>query len=73
MDAMSLLWVRSNAQNTANLAAAAVALEQERNPGATAEDLAAAARATAALNGFAHGADFTAVHLEQQEIGRAHV
>jgi hypothetical protein len=67
VDAMSLLWVRTNAQNTANLAAAAVALEQERNPAITLDDLVAAARATAALNGFAHGNDSAAVHLERQD------
>ena len=33
VDAMSLVWARSNAQTTANLTAAAVALERERNPG----------------------------------------
>lgn len=65
VDATSLLWVRSNAQTTANLVAAAVALEQERNPAANLDYLVETARATASLNGYAHGADSVAVHLEQ--------
>ena len=67
VDATSLLWVRSNAQTTANLVAAAVALEQQRNPAASQEYLVETARATAALNGYAHGVDSAAVHLELAE------
>lgn len=65
VDAMSLVWVRSNAQTTANLAAAAVALEQQRHPAATTDYLLETARATAALNGYTHGVDAASVRLEQ--------
>lgn len=67
VDATALLWVRSNAQTTANLVAASVALEQQRNPAATQEYLVETARAAAALNGYAHGVDSAAVHLELAE------
>jgi hypothetical protein len=66
-DAMSLLWVRTHTQNTANLAAAAVQLEQEQSPSASREDLEAAARATAARNGFASAGESGSVRLEQVE------
>jgi plasmid stabilization system protein ParE len=65
VDAASLLWARSNAQTTANLVAAAVALELELNPAATDLYLEEAARAAAAWNGYRHGADSAAVHLER--------
>lgn len=65
VDATSLLWVRSNAQTTANLVAAAVQLESAKNPGAKLEYLVETARAVAALNGYPHGTDSVAVHLEQ--------
>ena len=67
VDAMSLVWVRSNAQTTANLVAAAVALEQQRNPAANPDYLLETARATAALNGFTHGVEAVAVQLERSE------
>jgi uncharacterized membrane protein len=67
VDATALIWVRSNAQTTANLAAAALAVELERNPDAALPYLVETARAAAARNGFAHGADTFAVHLEQQQ------
>jgi hypothetical protein len=66
VDGMSLLWVRSNAQTTANLTAAAVGLELERNPAATDAYLVETARATATRNGYRHGADSVAIHLERQ-------
>ncbi len=67
VDAMSLVWARSNAQTTANLTAAAVALERERNPGVSDEYLVETARSAAAWNGYWHGRDSTAIHLERQE------
>lgn len=67
VDAMSLVWVRSNAQTTANLVAAAVAMEQQRNPAANPDYLLETARATAALNGFTHGEEAVAVQLERAE------
>ena len=67
VDAMSLVWVRSNAQTTANLAAAAVALEQQRYPAANPDYLLETARATAALNGYSHGVDAASVRLEQTD------
>jgi hypothetical protein len=66
VDALSLLWVRSNAQTTANLTAAAISLEVERNPAATESYLVETARATASRNGYRHGADSVAIHLEQE-------
>lgn len=65
VDAMSLVWVRSNAQTTANLVAAAVALEQQRHPAATTDYLLETARSTAALNGYTNGVDAASVRLEQ--------
>lgn len=65
VDAASLLWARSNVQTTANLAAASVDLEQKRNPSAPLPYLAETARASAAWNGYRHGHDSVAVHLEQ--------
>lgn len=65
VDATALLWVRSHAQTTANLVAATVALEQQHNPAAPLPFLVESARATAARNGFVHGVDSVAVHLEQ--------
>jgi len=67
VDGMSLLWARSNAQTTANLTAAAVALERERNPAASEAYLVETARATAAWNGYRHGIDATAIRLEGHE------
>ena len=64
VDAMSLLWVKSNAQTTANLIAASVALELGRNPSALEPYLVETARATAAWNGYRHGTDSVAIHLE---------
>ncbi|MFN0104334.1 MAG: hypothetical protein ACKV2U_19885 [Bryobacteraceae bacterium] len=64
---MSLLWARSHAQTTANLVAASVAMELERNPSAPVPYLVETARATAALNGYRHGANSVAIHLEQRE------
>jgi hypothetical protein len=66
VDVMSLIWVRSNAQITANLAVAAVALELEHNPSAPGPYLLEVARATAARNGYHHGADSDTIHLNQQ-------
>ena len=71
VDALSLLWVRSNAQTTANLIADSIALELERNPSALDPYLLETARATAAWNGYRHGTDSVSVHLERQEAGRA--
>ena len=67
VDAMSLLWVRSNAQTTANLIAASISLELERNPSALEPYLVETARATAAWNGYRHGTDSVSVHLERRE------
>ena len=67
VDAMSLLWVKSNAQTTANLVAASVALELERNPSVLEPYLVETARATAAWNGYRHGTDSVAIHLERQD------
>lgn len=67
VDAMALAWVRSNAQTTANLVAAAVSLEQQRNPAANSDYLLETARATAALNGYTHGMEAVAVQLERTE------
>jgi uncharacterized membrane protein len=64
VDAAALLWVRSNSQTTANLAAAAVALELEGNPAAPESYLVQTARAAARRNGCTHGQDAAAVHLE---------
>ena len=69
VDATSLLWVRSDAQTTANLAAAAVSMELTRNPSATSAYLQEAARASAALNGIRHGNPSTAVRLERHDNG----
>lgn len=66
VDAMSLLWARSNAQTTANLTAAALSLELERNPAATESYLVETARAAASRNGFRHGTDSVAIHLERK-------
>ncbi len=65
VDATALLWVRSHAQTTANLVAATVALEQQKNPATPLPFLVESARATAARNGFLHGTESVAVHLEQ--------
>jgi len=67
VDAMSLLWVKSNAQTTANLVAASVVLELERNPSASEPYLVETARAAAAWNGYRHGTDSVAIHLVRQE------
>lgn len=67
VDATSLLWARSNAQTTANLTAASVQRELERNPSAPPSYLEEAARSTAAHNGFRHGLDSAAVRLEKQQ------
>lgn len=67
VDATSLLWARSNAQTTADLAAAAVALELERSPAANLEFLSESARASAALNGYRHGSDSVSIQLERQD------
>jgi hypothetical protein len=67
VDATSLLWARSNAQTTANLVAATVALELQRSPGADLGYLVESARATAALNGYRHGSDSVSVRLERQD------
>jgi uncharacterized membrane protein len=67
VDATSLVWVRSNAQTTANLAAAAVALELERNPAAPEPFLVESARTAARRNGFAHAEDSATVHLERNQ------
>ncbi|HEU0123803.1 MAG TPA: hypothetical protein VFQ91_24945 [Bryobacteraceae bacterium] len=72
VDAVSLLWVRSHAQTTANLAAASVELEQKRNPTASSVFLAGTARASAAWNGYRHGQDSVAVYLDQSG-GRASI
>lgn len=72
VDAMALVWARSNAQTTANLTAAAVALEQERNPGVSEAFLVETARSAAAWNGYRHGKDSAAIHLERQE-GRTEI
>ena len=66
VDAMSLLWVRSNAQTTANLTAGAISLELERNPAAAESYLVETARAAASRNGYRHGTDSVAIRLEQQ-------
>jgi hypothetical protein len=66
VDGTSLLWAKSNAQTTANLAAEAVAVELERNAGASGAYLEATARAAAAWNGVAAG-----VRLEEAPGGRA--
>ncbi len=66
VDGTSLLWAKSNAQTTANLAAEAVAVELERNAGADGAYLEATARAAAAWNGIAAG-----VGLEQTAEERA--
>lgn len=66
VDASALIWVRSSAQTAANLSAAALAVELERNPDAPLPYLVETARAAAARNGFIHGANTVAVHLEQQ-------
>ena len=65
VDATSLVWVRSNAQTTANLVAASIALELERYPTAPVPYLEETARAAAGINGFRHGQDSSAVHLER--------
>lgn len=67
VDASSLIWARSNAQTTANLAAASIGLELKRNPSASTEFLVETARAVAAWNGYRHGSDSVAVHLERQD------
>jgi len=64
---MSLVWVRSNAQTTANLVAASVALEQARNAAASGEYLLESARAAAARNGYEHGVDAVQVELATQD------
>ena len=66
VDALSLLWIKSNAQNTANLTASAVSLELSRNPSAPDPYLVETARAAAARNGYRHGMDSVAIHLERQ-------
>lgn len=67
VDVLSLVWVRSSAQTTANLAAASVALEIQRNPSAPVDYLRETARATAAWNGYRDGVDATAVQLDRQD------
>jgi hypothetical protein len=53
VDGTSLVWAKSHAQTTANLAAEAVGLELERNAGAGEAYLEATARAAAGWNGLA--------------------
>jgi len=66
VDALSLLWIKSNAQNTANLTAGAVSLERARNPSAPDAYLVETARAAAARNGYRHGTDSVSIHLERE-------
>lgn len=66
VDATSLVWARANAQTTANLTAAAVALEMQRNPSRDESYLLETARAAAARNGFQHGTGQAAVTLEHE-------
>jgi hypothetical protein len=72
VDAVSLIWVRSNAQTSANLVAASLAVEKAQNPGASAPYLLESARATAAWNGYRHGVDSVSVQIEEHD-GRTSV
>lgn len=63
VDVTSLLWARSHAQTTAQLAAESVGRELERHPGASRAQLEQCARATAVHNGSPHAGDSASVRL----------